>query len=149
MRIKKFFAGLSQIWKRRDRPEDRRRSRRIPVTAKVEYAVLDGSNRTGKPALVNYARNISEVGVCLITYEPLERGTRLSLRITLTLYAVLDIEGVVVWQNRFVGEDNCSRFNTGVKFDEVEPRLQRKLQRYLRHLIDMQPASSEQNFIPL
>ena len=150
MILKNFFRFLSSFSRKRVKPENRRRSERIPVSAAVKYTVVNGAGeKIGGSALVNYARNISEVGLCLITYEPLEKGTRLDLRVTLTAYAVLEIQGVVVWQSRFVGDDDRPRFSTGVCFGDLKPRLQRKLQRYLRHIVEMPVAPTLQNFIPL
>lgn len=79
-------------------------------------------------------KNISEIGLCLVTDEAIERGTRLEVEFKLPDYpSPLTIIAEVVWV-MMVGAPRKSyeepRIELGVKFVELAPKMQALLRQY-------------------
>ena len=99
--------------------------RRLPFT--IRYSVLERPIFQG----TTLSKDISKGGVCIPLPASLQRGSRLHLSIQLPkARRPLSVWGEVVWQtSRF--SDPSGRFETGIRFVELDPSKILTIARFL------------------
>jgi len=108
---------------------ERRNNARLMMSGDVEYAVL------GHDASIEstHAKNISTGGICLSVSEKIEKGTVLSLKISLPNEGTpVIVKGKVMWCAGFtVKEGQSGRCDVGVEFIDVEGDQRKKILQYV------------------
>ena len=91
---------------------ERRIAERVPVTWSVDC-------ETDDTFLYASITNISELGIFVATHEPLEIGTRLTLRFAPPGHPTFVLQGVVQWVNpvRVLGENRNP--GMGIQFVDI------------------------------
>ena len=79
------------------------------------------------------AKNVSSLGICLIIYEKLEPGDRLSLTIELPNKRVIPTTGRVVWSRAFSvpGQNIPINFDVGIEFLDIKAEDRRMLKQFV------------------
>jgi len=99
---------------------ERREHQRYETSIAVDYA-------NGETFLFASLQNISEMGIFILTHEPLAVGTRLTLRFHVDENAPLMLEGEVTWINPYrLGGDNLNP-GMGVRFIELTRELREQV----------------------
>ena len=91
---------------------ERRKYIRLPFETKVKYKtdLSKGENlQTAKSS------NISPEGMCIICGQPIERGTRLYIEITVSELPPCSLRGEVIWTKK-KGDDNM----VGIKLLDID-----------------------------
>lgn len=100
--------------------DDRRAAERVDVTWSVDC-------ETGETFLYASIQNISELGIFVLTTEPLAIGTKLTLRFAPPSHAPFVLHGVVQWINPLrPGSDNPNP-GMGVRFIDLAPGERERL----------------------
>ena len=95
-----------------------RRAPRVEIPLNIAYSCeAGGAMRT---ALLNRTKNVSVGGVCIALYESLAPGTGIFLNFSLSDAYSVTVKGSVAWQAAAQEENGRVRFDTGVKFDELD-----------------------------
>ena len=107
-RVKGNGEGDSEV----DSVQDRRIAERVPVTWSVDC-------ETDDTFLYASITNISELGIFVATHEPLEIGTRLTLRFAPPGHESFVLQGVVQWINpvRVLAENRNP--GMGIRFVDI------------------------------
>jgi uncharacterized protein (TIGR02266 family) len=97
-----------------DSVQDRRIAERVPVTWSVDC-------ETDDTFLYASITNISQLGIFVATHEPLEIGTRLTLRFAPPGHESFVLQGVVQWINpvRVLAENRNP--GMGIRFVDITP----------------------------
>lgn len=128
-KIKKIFTVEEEIY------ENNRNHPRVPASMKVTYSLEEGVAKDNI-ALLNRTKNVSAGGICLIIYEKLEKDTPIYLDIVLSDDYVLKVQGNVAWQSSFKEEDARTRYETGIRFVDMDPDAYYYLTKYIAALSD-------------
>lgn len=126
-KIKNIFSSDDNSY------EDKRNHPRVAASMKVTYSLQEGAAKDNI-ALLNRTKNISTGGLCLIVYERLSKGTGLYLDIVLSDDYVLKIKGEVAWQTSFKEDDSRVRYETGIRFVDMDNDAYDYLQKYINSL---------------
>lgn len=108
---------------------DKRISRRVRCSV-AEYAFLDKSSEKRSA----FVKDLSQTGICLVTHEPIEPGTLLSLYIYLPYYNIpLSMTAVVVWSSLSLYFISSQRhhFDLGIEFKAISSHDKRLLIDYV------------------
>lgn len=107
--------------------QEKRKFVRIQWPIVVQYKTLEEPYT--KDQIVG--SDISEGGVSFISYERLQKGTKLEMQIQVPFDSLpLFAKGKVAWV-RTIGEEHEKTFEVGLEFLEVDPRDRNRLKTYL------------------
>lgn len=113
--------------------EEKRRFPRLSVAVDVRWEKLPPKKRWGLRTDAHMTKNISAGGICLIVYEDVEVGERLSLDIELPGPKTIHAVGRVVWASPFQvsGEEGRKRCDVGIEFVEIAKEDRQEIQRFI------------------
>lgn len=94
--------------------------RRFPRLSTDIDVVYSSIGKTA-PETANHVKDISEGGICLITYEDVPIGTVLTLKMVLPeTNGPIQVKGKVVWKNKFtIDSVSAPRYDVGVQFIDI------------------------------
>jgi c-di-GMP-binding flagellar brake protein YcgR len=117
---------------------DRRRFRRLPIGAEIEYTVL-GKTLTGYVSTAS--KNICTGGVCIITFDELHVGDTVDLKISLPRFplfrkifkSLIGAKGQVIWVNTLRINEQKSKiaYEAGLDFIAIQPADLERIARYV------------------
>lgn len=122
-KLEEYYPGI----------RDRRKSQRFDVELDVKYNLLKRS----APRFSTNSKNISEVGVAILIYEMLPKGSIIEMEIGIPdSTETLKIKGEVIWCEDRKGperydKDGKRTFVAGIKFLEVDARQKELLLGYM------------------
>jgi len=113
---------------------DKRRFERVEIPLNVAYSLeVGGALRTG---LLNRTKNVSLGGVCVLLYESFARETGIFINLSVSDACSVTVKGSIAWQVAYKEEDGRTRYETGVKFADLDNEdkkiLQTLIKRYAR-----------------
>jgi c-di-GMP-binding flagellar brake protein YcgR len=111
-------------------PEDKRQFLRLNVLVDVTYKKKDFA---GKEKL-SLSKNISEGGICLIVYEPINEADVLELQIFLPdTKKPINVLGRVAWIKNFSIGDTVAgqRSDVGIEFLKIAKKDRKEIEKYV------------------
>ncbi|MFH0772532.1 MAG: PilZ domain-containing protein [Candidatus Omnitrophota bacterium] len=117
---------LEEYWAEKER----RRCQRFETMLNVSYKLLKSSEDHSAAS----SKNISEVGICVLTYEMLPINSPIEIKIALPdTRELIDVKGKVVWREESEKEDKDGKrsFLIGVEFVDFDQKHKDKLMSYM------------------
>jgi uncharacterized protein (TIGR02266 family) len=106
--------------------KERRKKSRTPIVIQINYHTVDSFFR-------NFADDLSAEGMFIVTKEPLEPGTKLSLEFLIPgCNYPIRVRAEVIWSRNF--HDMGRSRGMGVKFEGLSPSEKDKINTIVRQL---------------
>jgi len=113
---------------------DLRRDERVEGMLRVEFA----------DELLGYADDLSSGGVFIRTPNPLDLGEQFTLKLQMSDgEKPIEVPCKVIWTNKYGKESRNLRRGMGVKFLELSPEVQRRVEEYINQQKNKAPLSKE------
>jgi uncharacterized protein (TIGR02266 family) len=101
---------------------DRRREERVETTVRAEF----------QEEYWGYTKNLSNGGAFILTSSPLDLGDEILLKLHIPDGGEqIEVDCKVVWTNQYGGENQDLRRGMGVKFLNLQPEVQKRIQTYI------------------
>ncbi len=92
-------------------------------------AKIDVNYRRGENYLFSHTENLSELGIFLVSKEPLDKGTEIELRFLPPGGDPIEITGVVTWVER---GGQGKQPGMGVRFLDPSPKIRERIKSLIR-----------------
>ena len=99
---------------------ERREHQRFDTSISVDYA-------SGETFLFAYLQNISEMGIFVLTTDPLRVGTKMKLTFAPPGAESFQLEGSVAWVNRVKPDGDNPNPGMGIRFINLQPDERERL----------------------
>lgn len=110
--------------------EEKRRFPRLNIEVDIQWEKISGQEAGRNIEDPSKTRNISEGGICLISYKRVAAGDRLRLRIILPNNKIISAVGRVCWTKDFsVGPG--TGYDVGIEFVEISPQDQAEIKNFV------------------
>lgn len=110
--------------------KERRKCQRLDAVLDIKYKLLKSTVTHSRTR----SKNISEVGMCILTYEMLPIGSPIEIKIALSeSKELIEVKGNVAWcqESEKKEQDGRRSFLTGVKFAEIDKKHKDGLLAYM------------------
>lgn len=104
--------------------DERRKHPRVKRRMEVTYEIKAGQNHAASES----AENISVGGICIFLNEPLESGTRLTVRMSLATSPNIRYEAPAKVAWRVPEPDRDGKYLAGLSFTEVNEDVRRMIE---------------------
>lgn len=110
---------------------EQRKHPRVAINAELQYVKFD---RVERSLYITAAKNVSEGGLCLITFERLEPGSEIELKFTLPeINQSVVANAQVRWVKEIIVQQEAPLvvFQQGVQFLDISPQDRKTISEYV------------------
>ncbi|MBN2534116.1 MAG: PilZ domain-containing protein [Spirochaetales bacterium] len=110
---------------------------RLSLACEIEYSLNTSGTPENKETMMSKTRDISQGGICLITFSPLQIGDILNLRIRLKgFHKPFKALGKVVWTQTFEigGQEG---YDNGIEFIEIPEAQKGELKEFMQKMFSI------------